>query len=121
MCIGCSNSSLTPIGVLYVCPEDSIEITCESTGLLLDWRIVFNSLSLSDETHTYVQADQVGRYHTVTNNGLNMVFNLTVNSPSQLASTLTVTLTGDTVATNTTVYCGHDSHIKTVIIVQGKL
>ena len=111
--------SLTPIGVLYLCPEEPIEITCESTGWLIDWRIVFSSLSRSDQAKTYVAADPEGLMHTVADNGLNMVFNLTVNRPSQLASTLTVTLTGDSVATNTTVQCGQEYNPKAVIVVQG--
>ena len=95
-------------------------ITCECSGWLLDWRIVFSSLSLSDQAQTYVQADPEGLIHTVANNGLNMVFNLTMNSPSQLVSTLSVTWTGATVATNTTVQCGQESNHKAVIVIQGK-
>ena len=121
MPLGCSSSSLTPIGVLYLCPEEPIAITCESTGLLIDWRIVFSSLSHSDTTQTYVAADPEGLIHTVASNGLDMVFNLTVNRPSQLVSMLTVTWRGDTAVTNTTVQCGHESNPKAVMVVQGKL
>ena len=118
---GFSSSSLTPIGVLYLCPEEPIEITCESTGLLIDWRIVFSSLSHSDTIQTYVAADPEGLIHTVASNGLDMVFNLTVNRPSQLVSMLTVIWRGDTAVTNTTVQCGQEPNPKAVMVVQGKL
>jgi hypothetical protein len=107
--------------VQYLCPEEPIEITCESTGLLIDWRIVFSSLSHSDTTQTYLAADTEGLIHTAASNGLDMVFNLTVNRPSQLVSTLTVTWRGDTAVANTTVHCGQESNPKAVIVVQGKL
>jgi hypothetical protein len=120
MCLGCCSSSLTPIGVLYLCPEEPIEITCESTGWLMDWRIMFSSLSHPNEVQIYVATDPEGLVHQVASNGLNMVFNLTVNRPSQLVSTLTVTWTGDTAVTNTTVQCGQEFSPKAVIVVQGK-
>ena len=118
----CGCSLLTPVGVLYICPEEPLKFTCESDGgQLIDWRIAFSSLSLSDETHTYVQSDREGRIHTVERSRLNMVFNLTLNNQSQLVSTLTVSLTNDTgtEATNATVYCGQESHLNTEIIVRG--
>ena len=86
----------------------------------MDWMIVFSSLSHSDIIQTYIAADPEGLIHTVASNGLDMVFNLTVNRPSQFESMLTVTWRGDTAVTNSTVQCGQESNSKAVIVVQGK-
>ena len=108
--------------MLFICPEKPLEVTCESTGPgwpLIQWRIMFDLKSQSDVTHIYIPSDPEGDIHTVASNGLDMVFNLTVKNQSLLVSTLTLILNGDTVVTNTTVYCGQESHLKTVIVVQG--
>ena len=115
--------------MVYICPQQALKFTCESDSaaqLGIQWRIVFEgSRSLSAVTHSYIPSDQEGLTNMVTRNGLNFVFNLTVNSPSQLASTLKVTMTNTTgtrngiANTTITVYCPQESHIKAVIAFQG--
>lgn len=106
--------------------------TCEVTSVpdqpstrWLQWRIQFEeSLSVAGVTRSYVESDAQGHLQTDERNGLDFVFNLTLNGPLMLVSTLTVTVGSDTTSAinNATVHCGQRPYPKAELLVHsGKI